>query len=107
MPSGRALDAASRERNCASRVTDMPRYYFNTSIGDEVLPDLEGEELRDPDHAWEVARVMIQELLREQGDQSLLTASLIVTDESGDVVLEFPFAEALVEQPDLPPKKLH
>lgn len=86
----------------------MPRYYFNTRIGDDLITDVEGEDLRDPDHAWEVARMMIQELMQEQGDQpNLLRASLIVTDKSGDVVLEFPFAEALIEPPDRPPKKMH
>jgi hypothetical protein len=44
----------------------MPRYFFNTRIGDDLIPDPEGEELRNPDHAWEVARTMIQELLRDQ-----------------------------------------
>jgi hypothetical protein len=84
----------------------MPRYFFNTRIGDDLIPDPKGEELRDPDHAWEVARIMIQEILRDQrGPPSLLKASLEVTDEQGDVVLEFPFSEALMPPPDDPPTK--
>jgi hypothetical protein len=84
----------------------MPRYFFNTRIGSDLIPDPEGEELRDPDHAWEVARAMIQEILRDQGGPSnLLTASLEVTDEQGEVVLEFPFSEALMAPPDDPPTK--
>jgi hypothetical protein len=84
----------------------MPRYFFNTRIGSDLIPDPEGEELRDPDHAWEVARAMIQEILRDQGGPSnLLTASLEVTDERGDVVLEFPFSEALMAPPEDPPTK--
>jgi hypothetical protein len=75
----------------------MPRYFFNTRIGDDTIPDVEGEELRDADHAWEVAKGMIQELLEEEGDHpNLLTASLVVTDQKGEVVLEFPFSEALI-----------
>ena len=27
----------------------MPRYFFNTRIGEELIPDPEGEELRDAD----------------------------------------------------------
>jgi hypothetical protein len=82
----------------------MPRYFFNTRIGDDLIPDPEGAELRDPDHAWEVARTMIQEILRDQhGPPNLLTAALEVTDEHGDVVLEFPFSEALMATPDDPP----
>jgi hypothetical protein len=75
----------------------MPRYFFNTRIGDDVIPDADGAELRDPDHAWEMARAMIRDILRDEGGQkNLLSASLEVTDERGDVVLEFPFSEALI-----------
>jgi hypothetical protein len=86
-----------RSRNRGEKA--MPRYFFNTRIGDEIIPDPEGENLRDPDHAWEVARAMIVELLEEQGEHpNILTAALIVTDRNGDVVMEFPFSEAIVGQ---------
>ncbi|MHC2386065.1 hypothetical protein ACVIHB_000881 [Bradyrhizobium liaoningense] len=39
----------------------MPRYFFNTRIGDELIVDPDGEDLRNPDRAWEVARQMILE----------------------------------------------
>ena len=82
----------------------MPRYFFNTRIGADLIPDVEGDLLRDADHAWEVARAMIQELLEDQGEQpNILTASLVVTDQKGEVVLEFPFSEALIAKPDNPP----
>lgn len=84
----------------------MPRYFFNTRIGDDLIPDPEGEELRDPDHAWEVARAMIRQLLREGNEQPhLLSAHLEVTDEAGQVVLEFPFSEAIVDPGDESPTK--
>jgi hypothetical protein len=84
----------------------MPRYFFNTRIGDDVIPDADGAELRDPDHAWEMARTMIQEILRDQRElPSLLTATLEVTDERGEIVLEFPFSEALMSPPDGPPTR--
>lgn len=80
----------------------MPRYFFNTRIGETFIPDPEGEELRDPDHAWRVARATIRQILQEEGKEpSLLSASLEVTDEAGEIVLEFPFTEAL-EIPDEP-----
>jgi hypothetical protein len=42
---------------------------------------------------------MIIALLEEQGDHpNLLASSLVVTDQKGDVVLEFPFSEALIER---------
>ena len=79
----------------------MPRYYFNTRIGDELVADPEGEELRNPDRAWEVARAMIQELLKTEGaERALLTATIEVTDDEGEIVLEFPFTEAILDIPD-------
>jgi hypothetical protein len=59
----------------------MPRYFFNTRIGDELIVDPEGEDLRSPDRAWEVARQMILEVLRSEGTQpALLEAVIEVTD---------------------------
>ena len=80
----------------------MPRYFFNTQIGDELISDPEGEELH-LDRAWEVARAMIRELLRTEGaERGLLSAILEVTDDEGEVVLEFPFAEAMLDMIDGP-----
>jgi hypothetical protein len=79
----------------------MPRYFFNTRIGEELVADPDGELLRNPDRAWEVARDMIRELLRTEGaNAALLSAVIEVTDEEGDVVLEFPFSEAIFDLPD-------
>jgi hypothetical protein len=79
----------------------MPRYFFNTRIGDELISDPDGEELRNPDRAWEMARAMILELLKTEGtDERLLNATVEVTDDEGEIVLEFPFAEALFNTPD-------
>ena len=75
----------------------MPRYFFNTRIGNEVISDPEGEELRNPDRAWEVARAMILELLRIEGMEDLMRAVLEVRDDDGEIVLEFPFAEAILD----------
>jgi hypothetical protein len=78
----------------------MPRYFFNTRIGDELISDPDGEVLRDPDRAWEMARAMIRELLKTEGaDGALLNAVIEVTDDAGEVVLEFPFTEALLDVP--------
>jgi len=79
----------------------VPRYFFNTRFGNELLLDPEGEELRDPDHAWNVARTTVREILASEGEQAnLLGAIMEVTDDDGEVVLEFPFAEAIVEPPE-------
>ena len=79
----------------------MPRYFFNTRIGEELIDDPEGEVLRNPDRAWEVARAMIRELLQSEGASgALLNAVIEVTDDMGEIVLEFPFAEAIYDLPD-------
>jgi hypothetical protein len=84
----------------------MPRYFFNTRIGDELISDPEGEELQGPDRAWEIARAMVRELLTTEGAQSsLLNAILEVTDDDGEIVLEFPFAEAILDLSDEPVTK--
>jgi hypothetical protein len=79
----------------------MPRYFFNTRLGGDLIEDPEGEELPNPDRAWEVARAMSLELLRSEGVVGpLLGAVIEVTDQAGEIVLEFPFSEALFELPD-------
>lgn len=77
----------------------MPRYFFNTRIGSDLILDPEGEVLRDPDHAWQAARTTIREILRTDGEQrGILNAVLEVTDDSGEIVLEFPFTEAILDR---------
>jgi len=57
--------------------------------------------LRNPDRAWEVARAMILELIKTEGaDGVLLNAVIEVTDDDGEIVLEFPFSEALIDMRD-------
>ena len=79
----------------------MPRYFFHTRIGDTLLTDEEGVALSDPDHAWRVARATIRESLAEEAATSrLMGAVLIVADEAGETVFEFPFAEAVDAAPE-------
>jgi hypothetical protein len=81
----------------------MPRYFFNTRIGDQLINDPEGEVLRNPERAWEMARAMIRELLKTEGaDGGLFNAVLEVTDQEGEIVLEFPFTEAMLDISDTP-----
>lgn len=78
----------------------MPRYFFHTHIGEAVITDPTGTDLRDPDEAWEAARATIRAALQAPGEQArLMAACLIVTDAEGEVVLEFPFSEVVAVPP--------
>lgn len=49
---------------------------------------------------------MIVELLEQEGDHpNLLAASLVVTDQRGEIILEFPFSEALIDERKAPPTR--
>ena len=84
----------------------MPRYFFNTRIGDDWVTDPDGAELPDADAAWETARDTILAALRAgqarggRDQARLMTADLVVTDAAGEIVLEFPFSEAVEIDPD-------
>ena len=75
----------------------MPKYFFNIHIGEDVLSDPEGQSLRDADQAWEVARAMARNLMDTQFEQPINWASsyIEVKDDLDEIVLEFPFLEAL------------
>jgi hypothetical protein len=77
----------------------MPRYFFHVHIGGDAIRDPDGQELRDPDRAWEVARAMARSLMAARFEKPVdwTSSHVEVTDEAGDVVLEFPFVEAMLE----------
>lgn len=79
----------------------MPRFFFHTHLGAEIITDPAGTELRDADHAWDVARDTIRATMAESEAQArLMAAILVVTDETGETVLEFPFAEVIAVVPE-------
>jgi hypothetical protein len=79
----------------------MPRYFFHTHVGADVVADPVGTDLRDPDAAWTTARDTIRAMMAEPRNQArLMGASLVVTDAEGAVILEFPFAEAMTGRGD-------
>jgi hypothetical protein len=84
----------------------MPRYFFHTHIGDDVIVDPDGRELEDPDAAYEAARVLALQLLQgADADPDLLRAVLFVSDEADGVILEFPLTEALAAEPVATPDR--
>jgi len=75
----------------------MPRYYFNVHIGEDALIDPEGQDLRNPDQAWNVAKAMAQNLMNTKFEKPINWAAsyIEVKDDVDEVVLELPFLEAL------------
>lgn len=75
----------------------MPRYFFHVQIGEDRIADPDGQVLPDADRAWEVARAMAHNLMNTPFDQPVNWASshIEVTDAHDEIVLEFPFVEAL------------
>ena len=75
----------------------MPRYFFNVHIGEDALVDPEGQDLRDADQAWEVARAMAQNLMGTEFERPVnwAASNIEVKDDLDEIVLEFPFLEAI------------
>lgn len=75
----------------------MPRYFFNVHIGEAVISDPEGEEFQDADEAWEATKAMAQDLMAAEFSKPVdwSSAHIEVKDEAGEIVLEFPFLEAV------------
>ncbi len=78
----------------------MPRYYFHTHIGEDVVLDPDGRELADLDAVREAARVLALQLLQgADSDPDLRKAVLFVSDEAREFVLEYALNEALGGEP--------
>ncbi|WP_230530281.1 DUF6894 family protein [Microvirga roseola] len=75
----------------------MPRYFFNVQIGEDVVSDPDGRELPDADAAWEAARGLALDLMGSALPRPVSWASchVEVRDEADEIVLEFPFVEAI------------
>lgn len=75
----------------------MPRYFFHLHAPGIEVPDTVGEELADPDAAFNAATRIARGLMAVKLDLGLnwLAARLEVRDEGGEVVFELPFAEAV------------
>lgn len=73
----------------------MPRYFFNVIVGEDALTDPEGQDLRDADQAWNVARTMAQNLMNTKFERPInwAMAHIEVRDDLDEIVLEFPFLE--------------
>ena len=75
----------------------MPSYFFHLCRAGSRLTDDKGQTLRDPDQAWETAKAVALDLMKGAPSDEAPWSSyhFEVTDEAGEVVLEFPFAEAV------------
>lgn len=75
----------------------MPRYFFNVQIGQDILIDPEGQNLRDADQAWEVAKAMAENLMNTEFERPVnwAVSHIEVRDDTNEIILEFPFLEAI------------
>ena len=82
----------------------MPRYFFNVVLEDAVVLDPDGRELPDADAAWEAARRASLDLMRSDLGRPVnwVQCRFEVRDDEDEVVLEFPFAEAVETEPEEP-----
>ncbi|MGY2052296.1 DUF6894 family protein [Methylobacterium sp. JK268] len=74
----------------------MQRFYFNAQIGETLVADLAGEAFPNAEQAWHASLAVASAMMREpRHRETLMAASLVVTDEEGMVVIDLPFAEAV------------
>ncbi|WP_414474172.1 DUF6894 family protein [Microvirga sp. M2] len=72
-------------------------------IGADVVQDPEGQDFRDMDAAWRATQATARNIMNSELPQPVNWAAsyIEVTDEAGEIVLEFPFLEA-IEVPERP-----
>lgn len=73
----------------------MPTYRFTILIDDQTPHEPAFRHLRDADAAYDEAKRLAQEIWAASGDRRLMRAVVVVTDAAGEIVLEFPFTEAI------------
>jgi hypothetical protein len=75
----------------------MPQYRFNLHLEDQVLRDREGQYFSGPDTVRDVAQSLASELIEASIVQpsNWLNCHLEVVDDRGEVIVDFPFIEAI------------
>ena len=73
----------------------MPAYRFTVTIDDHAPHEPVFRHLRDADAAWDEAGRLAREIWAASGDRRLMQAVVVVTDTDGEILLEFPFTEAI------------
>ncbi len=73
----------------------MPAYRFTVTIDDQAPHEPVFRHLPDADAAYEEARRLAREIWAASGDRRLMRAAVVVTDAADEIVLEFPFTEAI------------
>ena len=77
----------------------VPRYYFHLECDGATILDHTGSELRDVDQARAAARASAHNLLSGRTDAAVNWANgiFVVTDETGEIVLDVAFSEVADE----------
>jgi hypothetical protein len=87
-------------RTACSQGEIMPHYRFNLHLEDQVLRDREGQYFSGPDTLWDVTESLARELIQTSIVQpsNWLKCHLEVVDDTGEVVIDFPFVAAVERQ---------
>ena len=72
----------TQQRLCFIVYANMPRYFFSIKMRDRVIPDEEGSEFPDPDHACQEAIEAAREIVAEFSftGKDLDVEAIIITD---------------------------
>jgi hypothetical protein len=80
----------------------MNRYFFHLHRTGDRLKDDQGQLFRDADEAWEAARATARALMAgdPQRAPEWLTSRFEITDQTGTILFELSFLEAVEPQGD-------
>lgn len=75
----------------------MPRFYFHVRMGDEVIPDEEGQDLADQSAARQEALLAAREVLAEaiKAGKDQVPDAFVIADEAGRSVGTVPLVTVL------------
>jgi hypothetical protein len=77
----------------------MGHFYFHLRAGDQLIPDVQGQDLPDVSAARREAKLSAREILAGaiRSGQAMVPDAFVISDEAGRVLYTVPLAEVLPE----------